>query len=156
MKLSYHMILCFGLATAFGCQHAAQTGHKSAGPSLLNGTERILVVDRSCKNPHRLTDEGNIHESSYTKDTQRTTFDIAFSSDGSAVKIMMGSNTVESVGMIDDGKVKKYGLRTFAGGHLFVWPTGAAYEAELTLYGSGPAVIMSVRGPLVEKESSNK
>ena len=103
MKLSYHLIVCFGLATAYGCQPAGQASAKPVGPSLLNGTECILVVDRSCKNPHRLRNQDDIQESYYTKDTQGATYDIAFSADGSAVKIVRGSNTVESVRRIDSG-----------------------------------------------------
>ena len=158
MKLICHVILCFGLATAFGCRSAVHTDHKPARPSVLDGTERILVVDRICKgkDPHALQNQDDIQESHYTKDTQGTTYNIAFSADGDTVRIQNGSNTIESVGRIDNGKMRTYGLKTFAGGRLVVWPTNTNYEAELTIFGSGFPIIHSERGTLIEKVSSNK
>ena len=155
VKPSCYMMLCFVLATACGCQPVAPITRKPAGPPLLNGTQRILEVDRSCKNPHRLRNQDDVQESYYTKDAQGTIYDVTFSADGSAVKIVSGSNTVESVGWIDNGKVRTYGLKTFAGGRLVVWPTGTNYEAELTIFGSGFPIISSERGVLIEKEWSN-
>ena len=156
MKLISHTILCLGLATLFGCQQADQTEDKTTGPSLLDGTEYILEVDRSCKDPHARQNQHDIQESHYTKDTQGSIYNIRFSADGSAVKITKGSNTIESVGRIDNGKVRTYGLKTFAGARLVVWPTGTDYEAELTFFGSGFPIISSERGTLILKETSNK
>jgi hypothetical protein len=158
VKLIYHVILCVGLATAFGCQSAVQMDNKYTGLSVLDGTERILVVDRSCKGKelHALQNQDAIQESHYTKDTQGTTYNIAFSADGDTVRIQNGSNTIESVWRIDKGRMRTYGLRTFTGGRLVVWPTNTNYEAELTIFGSGFPIIRSERGTLIEKESSNK
>ena len=40
---------------------------------------------------------------------------------------------------------------TFAGGRLVVWPKNQGLEAELTIYGSGVAIVSSARGLLVRK-----
>jgi len=154
MKPSCYLIVCF-LLFASGCQTPSAKGQKSEPNSLLNGTTRVLKVDRICKHPRVGYPHNELQEFHYTKDTQGISYAIKFSADGTAVTVVM-EKPIEGTLVSDiDGK-RIYSLKAFTGGRLILEPAGTSHEAELTIYGSGVPIISSVRGKVFKNELSNK
>jgi hypothetical protein len=146
------VVLCIACATLMACgEESGPTGSSSLG--LHDGAWLLTVRQITERVPSSVTvPTAPLPDSAYVPVPAGTSYRLELSEQGRRLTVM----DPRMLGVRESTSPERltYALTegTFAGGRVAVWAAADGLEAELTIYGSGVAVVRSERGPLRETQ----
>lgn len=139
-----------------GCGATSTGGSGQPAPSSINtlfGQDVTFLADRAINGPSSGSQlpSDPLSESDYKALPQNKSYAVSFAVDGNTVTIT-GETTMMGTWNQQAGGTRRFDLTSgvFAGGRFDVWSGDTAFNAELTMYGSGVPIVSSERGTLVE------
>lgn len=144
-RLITPIFLCFGLLFSM-CENQNDNAFDI---SKIKGNDYVFRIDRVLNKTDIQYPSEELEESDYKATIEEKKYAVTFSTDGEGVVIEPGSIKGALRGYDTSSEKIYYDLEegVFAGGRFVVWDNNS-FQAELTIYGSGVAVINSERGVL--------
>lgn len=150
------LFLMLSAVFSSGCGATNTGGPGQPTPSsiaALFGQDVTFLADRAVNGPSSSVQlpSDPLPESDYMALPQNKSYAVSFAVDGNTLTVV-GDATIAGTWDQQAGGTRRFNLTSgvFAGGRFDVWSGDTAFNAELTIYGSGVPIVSSERGTLVE------